>query len=160
MTDFVDQHRHIFGVEPICKFMRFAPSTYYAVKRRQRCPSARTLRDRELLPEIRRVHKENLSVYGARKTWLQMRREDIDCPRCQVERLMRGDGLCGALRGGGRQRTTVADEGSERPADLVDRDFTACEPNQIWVADFERHEALSNRAVMKGHRLQPVAARW
>lgn len=136
MSIFVDQHRERFGVEPICKFLGFASSTYYAVKHRRRHPSARERRDRELLPEIRRVHSENLDVYGQRKTWLQMKREGIDAPRCQIERLMRSDGLCGATRGGKKRTTTVPDEHAQRPADLVERDFTAGAPNRIWVADF------------------------
>ena len=136
MTAFVDEHRDRFGVEPICRSLRFAPSTYYACRQRERCPSARTLRDRQLVPEIRRVHKENLSVYGARKVWLQLRREDILAPRCQVERLMRQVGLCGAVRGGKKRRTTIPEEHARRPADLVERNFTATVPNRLWLSDF------------------------
>jgi putative transposase len=158
MSLFIDAHRDRFGVEPICRALQFAPSTYYARKERERNPCARALRDRELMPEIRRVHEENLSVYGAEKTWRQLGREGIAAPRCQVERLMRADGLRGAIRGGKRVRTTIPDNEAERAPDLVDRDFTATAPNQLWVADFERHEALANRAVMKGHRHRPVAA--
>ena len=88
------------------------------------------------MPEIRRAHEENLSVYGAEKTWRQLRREGIAAPRCQVERLMRAEGLRGAIRGGKRVRTTIPEAEVERPRDLVDRDFTATAPNQLWVADF------------------------
>ncbi len=136
MSAFIDSRREGFGVEPICKALQFAPSTYYAVKARERDPCPRALRDRELIPEIRRVHRENLSVYGAEKTWRQMRREGIEAPRCQVERLMRSEGLRGALRGGRRPRTTFPGAEDERACDLVDRDFTASAPNQLWVADF------------------------
>jgi putative transposase len=136
MSLFIDAHRDRFGVEPICGALQSAPSTYYARKERERNPCARALRDRELLPEIRRVHEENLSVYGAEKTWRQLGREGITAPRCQVERLMRADGLRGAIRGGKRVRTTFPDNEAERAPDLVDRDFTASAPNQLWVADF------------------------
>jgi putative transposase len=93
------------------------------------------LRDEELLIEIRRVWKENYEVYGARKVWRQLNREGITVARCTVERLMRADGLVGALRGGGRPRTTRADPNAARPADLVERQFTADRPNALWVAD-------------------------
>ena len=98
MTAFIEEHREKFGVEPICRAMDFAPSTYYAALKRGVEPSAREIRDRELIPEIRRVHAENLGVYGARKTWLQLRREGFRVPRCQVERLMRSEGLLGVDR--------------------------------------------------------------
>ena len=136
MSEFIDERREDFGVEPICRVLQFAPSTYYAVKHRQRYPSARALRDRELVPQIRRVFEENMSVYGARKTWLQLRREGIFAPRCQIERLMRSEGLEGARRGGRPPRTTIPDQGATRPADLVCRDFSASAPNKLWVADF------------------------
>jgi putative transposase len=93
------------------------------------------LRDAELLVQIRRVWKENHEVYGARKVWRQLNREGITVARCTVERLMRADGLVGALRGGGRPRTTRADPHAARPADLVERQFTADRPNALWVAD-------------------------
>lgn len=136
MSQFVDRFKDQFGVQPICKTMQFAPSTYYEIKRRQRQPSARTLRDLELFPEVFRVHEDNLSVYGARKTWIQMGREGILAPRCQVERLMGMSGLRGVVRGGVKRRTTVRDDQADRAADLVDRNFAASSPNQLWVADF------------------------
>ena len=98
--------------------------------------------------------------YGARKVWRQLLREDHQVARCTIERLMRLMGLQGATRGRSFKVTTIADKATSRPADLVKRDFTAEQPNQLWVADLERHEALLHRAVMKGHRLQPVAADW
>jgi putative transposase len=112
-----------------------APSTYYAVKKREREPSARAKRDTELLVEIQRVHDRSRGLYGARKVWLQLRREGILAARCTVERLMRENGLEGVRRGR-KRRTTIPDRRAERPLDLVDRDFSADAPNRLWVADF------------------------
>jgi putative transposase len=112
-----------------------ATSTYYAVKQRQREPSARALRDAELLVEIQRVYARSRGLYGARKVWLQLRREGILAARCTIERLMRKHGLEGVRRGR-RRRTTIPDGQASRPLDLVDRDFTAEAPNRLWVADF------------------------
>jgi putative transposase len=132
MTAYIDRHKHRFGVEPICQVLPIAPSTYYHAKRRP--TSARALRDRKLKAEIARVHAEHLGVYGARKVWRQLHREGIAVARCTVERLMRTLGLEGVRRGKTR-RTTTPDETATRPADLVDRDFGAQRPNQLWVAD-------------------------
>ncbi len=137
MTAFVDEHRDTYGVEPICEQLPIAPSTYYEHKRRQREPercSARSRRDTVLRPVIRRVHEENYGVYGARKVWRQLHRQGVRVARCTVERLMRDLGLCGVVRGK-KQRTTVSDEGADRPADLVDRQFGATAPNRLWLAD-------------------------
>jgi putative transposase len=135
MSAMIDAHRGDFGVEPICRTLGIAPSSYYAVKARQRDPSARTLRDRELLAEIRRVHEENYGVYGARKVWWQLRREGVLLARCTVERLMRSNGLHGAVRGK-KRRTTLPDGQAERAPDLVERNFKTAEPNRLWVSDF------------------------
>lgn len=135
MSAFIDEHRWVFGVEPICRCLGIAPSTYYAVKARQRWPAARTLRDRALLAEIRRVHADSGGLYGARKVWWQLEAEGMPTARCTVERLMRHAGLAGVTRGK-RRRTTIPDEAADRPTDLVERDFTATAPNQLWVADF------------------------
>ena len=89
----IDAYREQFGVEPICRVLEVAPSTYYEVKRRQRDPSERALRDAELLEHIRRVHEQNFCVYGVRKMWWALRREGIDVARCTVERLMKKAGL-------------------------------------------------------------------
>ena len=132
MMAYVDEHEERFGVEPICKQLPIAPSTYYEAKKRP--PSARKLRDEELKPEIERVHKANFGVYGARKVWRQLLREKIAVAKCTVERLMREMGLRGARRGK-RRRTTIADKAASRPADLVQRNFTATRPNQLWVVD-------------------------
>lgn len=109
-----------------------APSTYYAARHRQ--PSPRAVRDAALAGEVARVHADNFAVYGARKVWRQLNREGVGVARCTVERLMRVQGLSGAVRGKSR-RTTVPDTVAPRPADLLDRDFTAAVPNTRWVAD-------------------------
>jgi putative transposase len=132
MIAYIHANRDRFGVEPICRLLPIAPSTYYA--RKQRPPSARAVRDARLKVEIRRVHQDNFGVYGARKIWRQLHREGIPVARCTVERLMGELGLRGAVRGK-THRTTTPDQGAPRPADLVDRDFAAQRPNRLWVAD-------------------------
>ncbi|APU15316.1 HTH-like domain [Actinoalloteichus sp. GBA129-24] len=124
IVEFIDDHRESFGVEPVCRELEIAPSTYYAAVSRPR--SARSIRDDELKSEIRRVFEENYGVYGARKIWRQLGREGIDVARCTVERLMRELRISGAVRGRTR-RTTVADPSARRPPDLVNRDFTGIE---------------------------------
>jgi transposase InsO family protein len=138
MVDFIDRHRDQYGVEPICAQLPIAPSQYYEHKVRQTDPQRvplRQRRDATLLPEIQRVHAENFGVYGARKVWLQLGRENIEAARCTVERLMRAAELQGVVRGRSC-RTTVADDHAERPLDHVNRQFVATRPNQLWVADF------------------------
>jgi len=138
MASFIDEHRGEYGVEPICAELPIAPSAYYEHKTRQKDPSrepARVQRDRVLSEEIRRVRCENFDVYGARKVWLQLNRENIAVARCTVERLMRNMGLRGVVRGR-TCRTTISDGSVERPDDLVQRQFSATRPNQLWVADF------------------------
>jgi putative transposase len=132
MIAYIDQNRHRYGVEPICQLLPIAPSTYHAAKRRR--PSARALRDEELKAEIARVHAEHFGVYGARKIWRQLHREGIAVARCTVERLMGELGLEGVRRGKA-QRTTTSEQAGSRPADLVERNFSATRPNQLWVAD-------------------------
>lgn len=137
MVPFIDAHRGVCGVEPICAVLPIAPSTYYEHKAREADPGllpARARRDQVMKGHIRRVWHENFEVYGVRKVWRQMKREGIDVARCTVRRLMREMGLQGAIRGR-KFRTTVADSSAVRPADLVNRDFTATRPNQLWVAD-------------------------
>lgn len=128
----IDAYRERFGVEPICQVLEVAPSTYY--ERHTRQPSARDLRDRELKVEIARVRKDNFDVYGADKVWLQLHREGVSVGRDRVSRLMREMGLAGVLRGKST-RTTIPSDVAARPADLVDRQFTATAPNRLWVAD-------------------------
>ena len=137
MVSFIDDHRGVYGVEPICAVLPIAPSTYYAHKARERDPgllSARVKRDAVLRGEIERVWRENRQVYGARKVWLQLEREGVPVARCTVERLMQAKGLAGAVRGK-TFKTTVVDESASRPEDRVNRDFTATRPNELWVAD-------------------------
>ena len=138
MVEFIDAYRGEYGVEPICAVLPIAPSTYYAAKAKEVHPSqrsARALRDATLRVEIERVWKENFSVYGAWKVWRQLDREGFAVARCTVERLMRQMGLRGVVRGRRCQRTTIVDPAATRPADRVQRNFTAAEPNQLWVAD-------------------------
>ena len=132
MTRYIAEQRVTFGVEPICQVLEIAPSSYYAA--RSRPPSARSVRDAELQADISRIHQGNYAVYGARKLWRALRREGTAVGRDQVGRLMRGLGLAGAVRGKTR-RTTVPSELSPRPADLVERVFTAPAPNRLWLAD-------------------------
>jgi putative transposase len=146
---FIDEHRHdkvvcgdgrevVFGVEPICRVLsehgcQIAPQTYYAALKRPAC--ARSVRDAELLPQIRRVFADNYGVYGVRKVWRQLNREGVRVARCTVERLMAGAGLHGAVRGATR-RTNRRDPAAARPEDLVERRFVAERPDQLWVVDF------------------------
>ncbi len=132
MITYIDENKERLGIEPICRHLPIAPSTYYEAKSRP--PSARRLRDEKLKPEITRVFKGNLSVYGARKVWRQLNREDIPVARCTVARLMRELGIRGTTRGKA-PFTTIPDEFAQRPEDLVERNFTADRPNQLWVAD-------------------------
>ena len=132
MIAYIDTFKERFGVEPICEQLPIAPSTYYAAKSRPL--SARADRDEGLKPEIQRVHQENFGVYGARKVWLQLGREGIPVARCTVERLMSTLGLKGVRRGAFKV-TTISEDSALRPADLVERDFRAIRPNQLWVAD-------------------------
>ena len=137
MVPFIDEHRAEHGVEPICAQLPIAPSTYYEHKAREADPArlpARAKRDQVLSVEIQRVWDENFQVYGARKIWRQLNRERIDVARCTVERLMKRLGLQGARRGA-KCWTTVSNDALFRPADLVNRQFTATRPNQLWVAD-------------------------
>lgn len=137
MVAFVDAHREAYGVEPICAVLSMAPSTYYAVKGQQRVPatrSARAQRDAVLGPKSEQVHQTHHGVYGVRKVWHQLRRDEEAVARCTVARLMRQLGLQGVGRGK-RQRTTVPDDTTARPLDLVQRQFVADRPNQLWVAD-------------------------
>jgi putative transposase len=131
-VSFIDTCRQEFGVEPICKVLKVAPSVYYAHKRRP--PSARALRDAQLKTEIQRVWKANFEVYGARKLWRQLGREGIAVGRDRVARLMGELGIRGVVRGA-KRRTTIPDPGDQRPTDLVNRQFSAPAPNRLWVAD-------------------------
>jgi putative transposase len=138
MTSFIDQYRSAYGVEPICKVLPIAPSTYHEHAARRREPGrmpARARRDAALMPEIRRVFEDNFGVYGVRKVWRQMLREGHDVARCTVARLMRKMGLQGVIRGK-RVRTTVPDKAAPCPRDHVNRQFRPARPNMLWVSDF------------------------
>jgi putative transposase len=129
---FIDEHRDRFGVEPICRALGLATSTYYA--RKNRPPSQRSADDARLLEQIRHIHADNYRAYGARRVWKALRRQGVGVGRGRVERLMRTAGLQGA--GTPKRRwTTIPDEHAQRPADLVDRHFTASAPDQLWVCD-------------------------
>jgi putative transposase len=139
MVAFIDDHRKTYGVEPICRVLPIAPSTYFRHKAAQRDPrkrSARAQHDEVLRAIIRRIWEANHRVYGPRKVWKQMGREGLHEARCRVRRLMREMGLAGAVRGRAWTTTTESKPNAERPTDLVDRHFTATRPNQLWVADF------------------------
>jgi putative transposase len=139
MVAFIDEHRATYGVESICRMLPIAPATYYDHVA-QRCdPSrraARVQRDADLRKAIQRVYDAHFQVYGPRKVWHQLRREGVRVARCTVERLMRAMGLRGAVRGRAWVTTTRPTPAAERPTDLVERDFTATRPNELWVADF------------------------
>lgn len=138
MKAFIDENREVYGVEPICKVLPIAPSTYYTHAARQVDPSllpARAKQDARLRVRIRSLWQENFSVYGARKVWRQLQREAVDVARCTVERLMRQMGLRGVIRGK-PVKTTMSDRAMPCPADRVNRQFRAPRPNALWVSDF------------------------
>ena len=133
MSAFIDQHRERFGVEPICRVLGVSASAYY--KRAKGELSARGREDERLLEVIRTTHKKNYEAYGYRRTWKALQRAGEHAPRCQVQRLMRAHGIQGAKRRGKPWRTTKPDPNDQRRPDLVQRNFTADEPNRLWVGD-------------------------
>jgi len=138
MVTFIDLHRATYGVEPICAVLPIAPSTYFRRTAQQQDAtkrSARARRDEKLRAAIQRIWDDNEHVYGPRKVWRQLRRDGVRVARCTIERLMRAMGVKGVTRGRAWIVTTRADA-TDRPADLVDRQFTATRPNQLWVSDF------------------------
>ena len=138
MIAFIDDHRSVYGVEPICRVLPIAPSTYRAHAARLADPSrlsARAQRDAELRPEIQRVWDENFKVYGVRKVWRQLTREGEEVARCTVARLMSEMGLAGAVRGKA-VKTTRSDRAAPCPDDRVNRQFHAPKPNRLWLSDF------------------------
>ncbi len=134
MSRYIDDHRGRFGVEPICRVLGVSASAYY--QRATGVRSARSVEDERLLARIREVHEANYCAYGYRRTWKALTRAGERAPRCQVQRLMRANGIEGAKRRGKPWRTTIPDPEARRRPDLVNRDFTAEHPNQLWVADF------------------------
>jgi transposase InsO family protein len=138
MIAFIDDHRGDYGVEPICKVLPIAPSTYHDHVAKRLDPSrlsARAKRDEAMKVEVHRVFNDNFRVYGVRKVWRQLRREGFDIARCTVARLMRRMGLEGAIRGK-KIRTTLGDKAAPCPLDRVNRQFRAPAPNMLWVSDF------------------------
>jgi putative transposase len=138
MTAFIDEHREVYGVEPICRILPIAPSTYHERVAQRRDPgrlSDRARRDLDLKPEVLRVFAENFGVYGVRKVCRQMSREGFAVARCTIERLMRDLGLQGVIRGK-PVRTTISDKAAPCPLDQVNRQFHAPAPNMLWVSDF------------------------
>jgi transposase InsO family protein len=138
MIAFIDDHREAYGVEPVCKVLPIAPSTYHEHAAKRADPaklSARAKRDGSLKVEVQRVFAENFEVYGVRKVWRQLKREGFDIARCTVERLMRSMGLHGVIRGK-PVKTTVSDKAAPCPLDHVKRRFRASKPNVLWVSDF------------------------
>jgi putative transposase len=131
VTAFIDGHRDRFGVEPICRALDVSASAYY--HRASAEPCARAQEDERVLAGIREVHAANYEAYGYRRTWKALRRSGETVPRCQVQRLMRAHGICGAKRRGKPWRTTIPDAHAQRRPDLVQRDFTAPAPDRLWV---------------------------
>jgi putative transposase len=138
MVDFVEAHRDAHGVEPICRVLPIAPSTYYDHLAKRADPtrlSDRAHRDAALRPEIERVWEENYQVYGVRKVWRQLVREGFDVARCTVARLMKDMDIQGIIRGK-PHRTTIPDKKTPCPLDKVNREFRVPAPNMLWVSDF------------------------
>ena len=134
MSRYIDQHRGRFGVEPICRTLDVSASAYYQRATGER--SARQIEDERLLERIRELHAKNYFAYGSRRMWKALRLAGEDVGRGHVERLMRTHGICGAKRRGKPWKTTRPDLTARRRPDLVDRDFSAAAPDQLWVADF------------------------
>ena len=138
MIGFMEAHVSDFGVEPMCRVLQIAPSTWYEHARRKADPDRlprRVKRDAELSVQIRRVLDENFGVYGVRKVWKQLARDGIAVARCTVARLMKSMGIKGIIRGK-PVRTTIPDKAAPCPLDKVNRQFAADRPNKLWVSDF------------------------
>jgi len=138
MKAFIDEHRDAYGVEPICKVLPIAPSTYYLHAARQSQPAllpVRVQRDEQLLLQIQQIWDDNFQVYGVRKVWRQLLRQGVRVARCTVARLMRRLGLQGVIRGK-PIKTTVSNKALPCPLDRVNRQFHAGRPNVLWVSDF------------------------
>jgi putative transposase len=133
----MEAHLESYGIEPMCRVLRIAPSTWHAHVRCKADPDLRSTQATEeerLSVEIIRVHKKNFGVYGARKVWLQLNREGFKVGRDRVARLMALLGLEGLVRGKA-VRTTTPDKAAACPFDLVNRQFHAPAPNMLWVSD-------------------------
>lgn len=131
-------HVENYGIEPMCRVLQIAPSTWHEHVRRRANPDLRSTRakeDERLSKEIIRAHKKHFGVYGAKKVWLQLNREGFKVGRDRVARLMARLGLEGVVRGK-VVRTTRPDKAAACPFDLVNRQFHAPAPNMLWVSDF------------------------
>ncbi len=157
MSAFIDEHRARFGVEPICRTLGVSASAYYQRATGQR--SERVVEDQRLLVLIEQLIERNYGAYGYRKTWLALKRQGIDVGRDRVKRLMRGAGIQGAKRRGKPWRTTIPDPRALRPPDLVDRNFTAARPDELWVADFCYLRCWEGVVFFPSFST-PTAARW
>ena len=138
MIGFIEDQRKAYGVEPICRVLPIAPSTYHEHAAQRRDPSRlseRAKQDEVLKIEVKRVFDSNFGVYGVRKVWWQLQREGLQVARCTVERLMRKMGLKGVIRGK-PVRTTISDRAAVCPLDRVHRQFHAPAPNLLWLSDF------------------------
>jgi transposase InsO family protein len=138
MMAFIDAHRGELGIEPICRELAIAPSSWHEHAARLADPGRRPARarhDDEIKEQIRRVHQASFGLYGSRKVWHQMRREGIRVAKCTVERLMRVMGLAGVRRGK-KAITTVSNPKAPCPLDKVNREFKVTRPNALWVVDF------------------------
>jgi len=138
MIMFIDDHRSVHGVGPICRVLEIAPSTYYTVKAVERDPdlaSDRSKQDSLDKVAIKDAFDGSRGRYGARKVWHQLRRERHNIARCTVERLMKAMGLQGVVRGK-KVITTNPDTAQPCPDDKVNRAFVDAMPNQLWVSDF------------------------
>jgi putative transposase len=130
----MDEYRARFGVERICRVLDVSASAYYERASGER--SARVLEDERRLQVVRATHKKDYEAYGYRRTWKVLLRAGEQVPRCRVQRLMAANGIRGAKRRGKPWRTTTPDPLGTRRPDLVNRDFTARGPNELWLADF------------------------
>mgnify|MGYP000208996487 CR=1 FL=1 len=138
MSSFIKAYRGDHGVEPICRVLQIAPSTFYerlAIERDPERASDRAKRDASMCKEMADIWTKNRSIYGARKLWRAMKREKIDIARCTVERLMRQLGIQGVRRGK-KIKTTYGEPANQCPLDKVNRQFRASQPNELWVSDF------------------------
>ena len=138
MIAFIDDHRCVHGVGPICRVLGIAPSTFYSFKAVERDPalaSDRARQDQKDMTAIKQIFDGSRGRYGARKVWHQLRREGREIARCTVERLMKTMGLQGVVRGK-KVVTTNPDAAQPCPDDKVNRVFVADMPNQLWVSDF------------------------
>lgn len=133
MSEFIDSRRDRFGVEPVCRTLGVSASAYYQRATGHR--SQRQIEDERLIALIREVHRDNYECYGQERIWRALQRQGVEAGRDRVARLMRNEGIRGAKRRGKPWRTTKADPEAHKRPDLVERDFTAERPNELWVAD-------------------------